>query len=98
LTSLLGANKSGAAVLVFQLTVDDPACKHRWLMFVNTSGIWDGVDRRAYGFLGAFHNVCLGAVHTHTNASDTRSSASGGRLKGTPRNGARGRHLSCAPG
>jgi len=30
-----------------------------WLMFVNTDGIWEGVDRRAYGFLGAFHNVCL---------------------------------------
>jgi len=30
-----------------------------WLMFVNTNGIWKGVDRRAYGFLGAFHNVCL---------------------------------------
>ena len=30
-----------------------------WLMFVNTNGIWEGVDRRAYGFLGAFHNVCL---------------------------------------
>ena len=23
-------------------------------MFVNTNGIWEGVDRRAYGFLGAF--------------------------------------------
>jgi CubicO group peptidase (beta-lactamase class C family) len=30
-----------------------------WLMFVNTNGIWEGVDRRAYAFLGAFHNVCL---------------------------------------
>lgn len=30
-----------------------------WLMFVNTNGICEGVDRRAYGFLGAFHNVCL---------------------------------------
>jgi len=30
-----------------------------WLMFVNTNGIWEGVDHRAYGFLGAFHNVCL---------------------------------------
>jgi CubicO group peptidase (beta-lactamase class C family) len=30
-----------------------------WLMFVNTNGIWEGVDRRAYGFLGAFHNICL---------------------------------------
>jgi CubicO group peptidase (beta-lactamase class C family) len=30
-----------------------------WLMFVNTNGIWEGVDRRAYGFLGAYHNICL---------------------------------------
>jgi CubicO group peptidase (beta-lactamase class C family) len=30
-----------------------------WLMFVNTNGIWEGVDRRAYAFLGAFHNLCL---------------------------------------
>ena len=30
-----------------------------WLLFVNTNGIWEGVDRRAYGFLGAYHNVCL---------------------------------------
>jgi CubicO group peptidase (beta-lactamase class C family) len=30
-----------------------------WLMFVNTNGIWEGVDRRGYGFLGAFHNICL---------------------------------------
>ena len=28
-------------------------------MFVNTNGIWDGVDRRAFAFLGAYHNVCL---------------------------------------
>ena len=28
-------------------------------MFVNTNGIWEGVDRRGYGFLGAFHNICL---------------------------------------
>jgi CubicO group peptidase (beta-lactamase class C family) len=30
-----------------------------WLMFVNTNGIWEGVDRRAYGFLGSYHNICL---------------------------------------
>jgi CubicO group peptidase (beta-lactamase class C family) len=30
-----------------------------WLMFVNTNGIWEGVDRRGYGFLGSFHNICL---------------------------------------
>ena len=30
-----------------------------WLMFVNTNGIWEGVDRRGFGFLGAYHNVCL---------------------------------------
>jgi CubicO group peptidase (beta-lactamase class C family) len=30
-----------------------------WLMFVNTNGIWEGVDRRGFGFLGAFHNICL---------------------------------------
>jgi CubicO group peptidase (beta-lactamase class C family) len=30
-----------------------------WLMFVNTNGIWEGVDRRGYGFLGSYHNVCL---------------------------------------
>jgi CubicO group peptidase (beta-lactamase class C family) len=30
-----------------------------WLMFVNTNGIWEGVDRLGYGFLGAFHNICL---------------------------------------
>jgi CubicO group peptidase (beta-lactamase class C family) len=30
-----------------------------WLMFVNSNGIWEGVDRRGYGFLGAFHNICL---------------------------------------
>ncbi|UCF35629.1 MAG: beta-lactamase family protein, partial [Acidobacteriota bacterium] len=28
-------------------------------MFVNTNGIFEGVDRRGYGFLGAFHNICL---------------------------------------
>lgn len=30
-----------------------------WLMFVNTNRIWEGVDPRGYGFLGAFHNICL---------------------------------------
>lgn len=30
-----------------------------WLMFVNTNGIWEGIDRRGYGFLGSFHNICL---------------------------------------
>ena len=30
-----------------------------WLMFVNTNGIWEGVDHGGYGFLGSFHNVCL---------------------------------------
>lgn len=30
-----------------------------WLMFVNSNGIWEGVDRRAYGFLGSYHNICL---------------------------------------
>jgi len=30
-----------------------------WLMFVNTNGIWEGVDGCGYGFLGAFHNICL---------------------------------------
>ena len=30
-----------------------------WLMFVNSNGIWEGVDRRGYGFLGMYHNVCL---------------------------------------
>ena len=30
-----------------------------WLMFVNTNGIWEGVDRRGYGFLGSYHNICL---------------------------------------
>jgi CubicO group peptidase (beta-lactamase class C family) len=30
-----------------------------WLMFVNTNGIWEGVDRRAFAFLGAYHNLCL---------------------------------------
>ena len=30
-----------------------------WLMFVNTNGIWAGVDRRAFAFLGAYHNICL---------------------------------------
>jgi len=28
-------------------------------MFVNSNGIFEGVDRRGYGFLGAFHNICL---------------------------------------
>jgi CubicO group peptidase (beta-lactamase class C family) len=30
-----------------------------WLLFVNTNGIWEGVDRRGYGFLGKYHNLCL---------------------------------------
>jgi CubicO group peptidase (beta-lactamase class C family) len=30
-----------------------------WLMFVNTNRIWEGVDHRAYGFLGNYHNICL---------------------------------------
>ena len=30
-----------------------------WLMFVNSNGIWEGVDRSGYGFLGSFHNICL---------------------------------------
>jgi len=28
-------------------------------MFVNTNGIFEGVDRSGYGFLGAYHNICL---------------------------------------
>ena len=28
-------------------------------MFVNTNGIFEGVDRQGYGFLGAYHNICL---------------------------------------
>ena len=28
-------------------------------MFVNTNGIFEGVDKSGYGFLGAFHNICL---------------------------------------
>ncbi len=28
-------------------------------MFVNTNGIFEGVDRNGYGFLGAYHNICL---------------------------------------
>jgi CubicO group peptidase (beta-lactamase class C family) len=30
-----------------------------WQLFVNTNGIFEGVDRRGYGFLGAYHNICL---------------------------------------
>jgi CubicO group peptidase (beta-lactamase class C family) len=30
-----------------------------WLMFVNTNGIWEGVDRRGRVFLGSYHNICL---------------------------------------
>jgi CubicO group peptidase (beta-lactamase class C family) len=59
---------------IAQATVNDPLLAHipteagqqdfrrrgyGWLMFVNTNGIWEGVDRGAYAFLGAFHNVCL---------------------------------------
>lgn len=28
-------------------------------MFVNSNGIFEGVDRRGYAFLGAYHNICL---------------------------------------
>ena len=28
-------------------------------MFVNSNGIFEGVDRNGYGFLGAYHNICL---------------------------------------
>lgn len=28
-------------------------------MFVNTNGIFEGVDKSGYGFLGAYHNICL---------------------------------------
>ncbi len=28
-------------------------------MFVNTNGIFEGVDRKSYAFLGAYHNICL---------------------------------------
>lgn len=30
-----------------------------WQMFVNTNGIFEGVDKSGYGFLGAYHNICL---------------------------------------
>jgi CubicO group peptidase (beta-lactamase class C family) len=30
-----------------------------WQMFVNTNGIFKGVDRSGYGFLGAYHNICI---------------------------------------
>lgn len=30
-----------------------------WQMFVNTNGIFEGVDTSGYAFLGAFHNICL---------------------------------------
>ena len=30
-----------------------------WQMFVNTNGIFEGVDRSGYGFLGAYHNICI---------------------------------------
>ncbi len=28
-------------------------------IFVNSNGIFEGVDRSGYGFLGAYHNICL---------------------------------------
>jgi hypothetical protein len=28
-------------------------------MFVNTNGIFKGVDESGYGFLGAYHNICI---------------------------------------
>ncbi len=28
-------------------------------MFVNSNGIFEGVDKSGYGFLGAYHNICL---------------------------------------
>ena len=28
-------------------------------MFVNSNGIFEGVDKEGYGFLGAYHNICL---------------------------------------
>ncbi len=30
-----------------------------WQMFVNTNGIFKGVDKSGYGFLGAYHNICI---------------------------------------
>jgi len=30
-----------------------------WQMFVNTNGIFRGVDKSGYGFLGAYHNICI---------------------------------------
>ncbi len=30
-----------------------------WQMFVNTNGIFEGVDKSGYAFLGAFHNICI---------------------------------------
>ena len=30
-----------------------------WQMFVNTNGIFEGVDNSGYGFLGAYHNICI---------------------------------------
>ncbi len=59
---------------IAQATVNDPALAgiptapgqqdfrrrgYGWLMFVNTNGIWEGVDRRGFAFLGSFHNLCL---------------------------------------
>jgi CubicO group peptidase (beta-lactamase class C family) len=63
-----------SAEFIRQATVNDPLLArvptapgqddfrrrgYGWLMFVNTNGIWEGVDRRGFGFLGAFHNICL---------------------------------------
>jgi CubicO group peptidase (beta-lactamase class C family) len=30
-----------------------------WQMFVNTNGIFEGVDKSGFGFLGAYHNICI---------------------------------------
>jgi len=30
-----------------------------WQMFVNTNGIFEGVDKSGYGFLGRYHNICI---------------------------------------
>ena len=30
-----------------------------WQMFVNTNEIFEGVDKSGYGFLGAYHNICI---------------------------------------
>ncbi len=30
-----------------------------WQMFVNSNGIFEGVDKSGYGFLGAYHNICI---------------------------------------